>query len=154
MRPIYHALSSAGVAAIVYRLSGSGMAAGASFATGVLIDADHLVDYFRVRGLHFDWQDFMGSSYFADAGKIIVPLHSVELLGVLWLLSSRLDRAATLGVATSFCLHLLLDRLANPLHPLAYSLIFRWLHRFEHSAIVRGEVWGVCQLGEGLSLSP
>jgi hypothetical protein len=136
MRPVYHVLSSAGVATVVYGLSGSGLATGLSFLAGVAIDADHLVDYFRARGLCFDWQDFMGPDYFTDAGKIIVPLHSIELLALLWLLLPWLGWSAILGVTASFCLHLLLDLSAYPLHPLTYSFIFRWLHCFDRAVLV------------------
>jgi len=139
MKPIYHILSSAGVAAAVYGLSGSGVAAGASFAAGVLVDADHLVDYFLARGLSFDCNDLKGTEYFTDAGRIIVPLHSIELLAALWLLTPWLGWVTVLGVTVSFCLHLLLDMLAYPLHPLTYSLIFRWLHCFDRAVLVLEE---------------
>jgi len=139
MRPVYHILASASVAAVVYGLSGSGVASGASLATGVLIDADHLVDYFKARGLHFDWQDFMGVDYFTKNGQIIVPLHSIELLLIVGLLAPLLGWVTALGMAASFFLHLLMDMWAYPFHPLTYSFIFRWLHRFDRVVLVREE---------------
>ena len=139
MRPVYHILASASVAAVVYRLSGSVVASGASLATGVLIDLDHLVDYFKARGPQFDWQYFMGGEYFSDNGQIIVPMHSIELLLVLAALTPLLGQVTTLGMAVSFCLHLLMDLWVYPLHPLTYSFIFRWLNRFDLTVLVLEE---------------
>lgn len=91
----------------------------AMLATGVLVDADHLVDYLLFR----------------QAGRrrwLVLPLHGWEY-GAALLLSScairwrGLVRAAALGLL----LHLLLDQATNqPGHPAIYSLLFRLHHRF------------------------
>jgi hypothetical protein len=117
-RPRVHLLVTAlAVGLLRRRLTGPERVA--ALATGVLVDADHLVDLLLYR----------------CAGRrrwVVLPLHGWEY-GAALLLSSRATRwpgparAAALGLL----LHLLLDQATNqPAHPAFYSLLYRLRHRF------------------------
>ena len=91
----------------------------AVLATGVLIDADHLIDYLLFR----------------QAGRrrwVVLPLHGWEY-GLALLLSDRLGRWSGLAraAALGLILHLLLDLATNrPADPALYSVVYRLHHRF------------------------
>jgi hypothetical protein len=91
----------------------------AALAAGVLVDADHLVDYaLNRRGHGRRW--------------LVLPLHGWEL-PVALLLGGRLTPWAGLARATALglTLHLLLDLATNrPANPAIYSLLYRARRRF------------------------
>lgn len=126
-----HAALSLPGAALAYLASGEALPAAAFMVGGVLIDLDHLVDYWRETGVNADWREFLG--YF-DARK---PLHSfLPLHGWEWVLSflalalSVGAPAWAWGLAGGVFCHLVLDHRYNRLHPWAYFFSFRWSVRF------------------------
>lgn len=85
---------------------------------GVLVDVDHVVDYF--------------ANYHAERPVwAILPLHAWEW--VLALVSRRNPRAD--GLATGLAAHLAMDQVNHAIsHPLFYWITFRALHRFRARA--------------------
>lgn len=100
----------------------------ALLATGVLVDADHLIDYALYR-----WS--------GRRRWVVTPLHGWEYAAALLLAAPRLPwpgvaRAAALGLL----LHLILDQVTNrPAHPALYSLFFRWRRRFAAERLADGQ---------------
>jgi hypothetical protein len=149
-RPRYHLLATAPLAWALYRRLGMAAAAGA-VASGVLIDADHLVDYLWTR-----WRQ-QKSHYFA-------PLHAWELATAALVLAAlawqagadgkpraaavqgrrrrparylpvRRARALLTGLAAGWWLHLVQDVLTNrPEHWGTYTLFFRASRGFARHA--------------------
>jgi hypothetical protein len=110
--------------------------------TGWLIDADHSFDFMVGCFLRREDGPFLNQvatgSYFKRTGKVYVLLHSWELIGVwmvAWALAGRRDFAIVGGFA--WALHLGIDHLTYRLHPLAYFLTYRVMHRFELSQVCR-----------------
>jgi hypothetical protein len=67
--------------------------------------------------------------------RVVLPLHSLELLAVLTLLAERRPHPALLGYVLGAWLHLVLDIIVNGeqliMRPLLfYSLLYRARHRF------------------------
>lgn len=143
MGPIGHTVVSAGVGAIIWAATGSPIAIPVAFATGVLPDVDHLIDFFDPK----------------DNGHnrlMLRPFHAWEyflatLVMVLALYSEPLFWAAALGYLS----HLTLDQVANRTHPMAYSIIYRatkgfrrrqlTAHIFDHSYLAARQsmpLWG------------
>ena len=124
MGPLGHTVVSLGIGAGVWGATGSALAVPASMATGVLIDADHVLDSYityvkkdrrRVFVLFHAWE----YAILGLAMVIGVWQHSVLLAGVLGYLG-----------------HLVGDQIANrPTHPLAYSIIYRMRSGFERSRL-------------------
>lgn len=96
---------------------------------GILIDLDHFFDYFRHYGFKLNIADFFGHTYLAS-GKMFVPLHSWELVVILWTLSLWVKWV--IPVASGITLHLMVDQfLSHRKDPLIYFITYRLYHRFE-----------------------
>ena len=114
----------------------AGIAAG-----GFLIDVDHAVDY-----VLFDGQRDLRPSAFLQyylrgrVKRIVLVLHSYELMVLLGLLAWRLDALALWGYLMGALMHLALDIVFNgDLMPRSiaafYSFGYRLAHRFDAEAI-------------------
>ena len=127
MMPKRHALMSLGVGLVGWRYSRSLAALPLSFLVGTLVDLDHIVDYawYVLRGEH----------------RLILPLHSYELVPVLWLVVKSLQgQRVAVPVVASFVLHLLSDELENHTKPGAYSLVWRAIAGFSFEVLSRRPV--------------
>ncbi len=113
MRTLGHIITSAGVGLATYHRYKSAPAAVASFLAGWMIDIDHLFDY-------------------------VLPLHSYELLAVLWiLLRKEHHRPYRNGITLSILTHLLLDQKCNPCRrPATYFLAHRIRQQFDATKIL------------------
>jgi hypothetical protein len=116
--PIGHTLASLSVGVGVWSVTGSPLAIPVAFAAGVLPDLDHITDFFDPKE--------NGRSIF-----MLRPFHAweiflVSLLVVLAFQWGDLFWAAVLGYLS----HLMMDQMANRVHPLAYCLTFRVLKGF------------------------
>ena len=98
-----------------------------SLLTGVMIDMDHLVEYYRwfVKG---------------DTSKVYFFLHSYELLVPVFLSSyfSGWD-PVVMGASFAFLGHLLTDQIVNPVMPLAYFFTYRAMKGFRRSELIKVE---------------
>jgi hypothetical protein len=97
--------------------TGSRRAALAPFASGFLVDVDHLVDYGLVQaGVRDD--------------KIVLALHGWEYLPIWW----AIDRALGLrgGALLGYVVHLVIDQIWNEKRsPLAYFVTYRATKGFQ-----------------------
>ena len=84
----------------------------------MLIDADHALDY-------YNWY------VRRDARFLFLPLHAWELSIVLLGLLAVWYHPLLLAVALGHLGHLVADQLGNRLYPLAYSIGYRALRRFD-----------------------
>lgn len=103
----------------------------------LLMDLDHLFDYFLTYGLIINLPLMLSGEYFSTSGKIFVPLHSWELVMVFlvgYLLArsrGRIKLSQTLLVSlTALSVHLIFDILYYGFNPLVYFVIYRALHGF------------------------
>lgn len=105
----------------------------------IIIDIDHLVDYFNLRGFSFDVSDFLSSDYFKLSGKVIVPLHAWEFVLLLLLFfmffnkRDKVKHSYLLFVALGIGSHLLYDALYYGFDPSVYFLTKRALNGFNIS---------------------
>ena len=99
----------------------------AATLTGIMIDLDHLVEYYR-------W--FVKE----DTSRVWFVLHSYELLVPAFLAGyiSGWD-PVVLGVSLAFLGHLLTDQLANPVRPLTYFFTYRAMKGFRRCQIINSE---------------
>ena len=138
MRTLGHIVTSAGVGLATYHRYRSPAAALASFLVGWLIDLDHVVDYVKAHGWHFNWSRFAQANHESYSGKLYLPLHSYELLALFFfLLKGPRFQPMRFGVTASVLAHLLLDQKYNPSRkPLTYFLAHRIQKRFDASEIL------------------
>ena len=124
MSPPAHAAISLGIGAIVWLITRSTGSVAAALLAGVLIDLDHIPDYYR--WLVLDKTDRIW--FFAHSYEYLVPM----------LVASYLSGWNPLVIAGSlaFLGHLLADQLANPVGPFSYFLTYRISKRFYAPAIL------------------
>lgn len=118
---------------------------GAAFFGSVLLDLDHLIDYYIAFGLHFDMLSFIHGEQFAKNDKIYVLFHGWEyvilLITVAWLIRSNIKlKAAVLALALGTFFHLLIDvNINDGMTIRGYSVMYRAVHDYEMKAIVTQE---------------
>ena len=124
MKPPAHAVVSLSIGGVLWATTNSPHSFVAAALTGVLIDLDHLVDYYRwfVKGAH------SRAYFFLHSYELLVPAY---LAGYL----SGWD-PVVMGVSFAFLGHLLCDQLANPVGPLTYFFTYRAMKGFRRSAVV------------------
>lgn len=103
MRPSAHILASSVVASFVWA---NPVAVVAAYLGGVMIDVDHLVDYYRTYTA-FDFDVFWSGHYSHD--EYVIPLHSIELAILAWVSVFFISSVVWQAFALSYTLHILLD---------------------------------------------
>lgn len=118
---------------------------GAAFFGSVLLDLDHLIDYYIAFGLHFDMLSFIHGEQFAKNDKIYVLFHGWEyvilLITVAWLIRSNIKlKVAVLALALGTFFHLLIDVNVNDGMTIrGYSVMYRSTNDYEMKKIVTPE---------------
>ena len=138
MKPIHHVALSIVIAGGSYALTSSPQIAAVTFAVGALLDSDHLIDS---RG-----KPQLSSSFYEKQEKLLILLHSYELLIPLWLLALVFGfLPLALWVSIAFVAHLVTDQVAYRPHLLFYSLLFRASRGFK-SQDIQGSASSIPQL--------
>ena len=123
-------------AAGVYLISGNPWAALAYGVGAILIDTDHLVDYWRETGFNMDLRRFMG--YFENRSPIqsVLFLHAWEWPLLFFSVAGLSSAPAwAWGLALGAFGHLILDQRFNRLHRYAYWFSFRWSRGFNSRSL-------------------
>jgi len=132
MRPGGHLATAVVLSGAGYGVTGSAELAAGFFAGAFMIDVDHYLDYLTVEG---QWRrpgpaQFLRYYFAHRYHRLVLPLHSIELMSALVTLAVAWPRLALVGYLTGALLHLLLDVLVNGeqllLRPvLFYSIAYR-----------------------------
>jgi hypothetical protein len=143
MRPGGHLATAVALGAAGYAVTGSAELAAGCVAGGFLIDGDHYLDYLTVEG---QWRRpgpaaFLCYYFTHRYRRVVLPLHSLELMGGLGLLALGWPRPALQGYLAGACLHIALDILVNGEHILRrpllfYSLAYRAFEGFSASRLI------------------
>lgn len=125
--PSRHVVASGLVSVVFLSLTKSVPGAIACFFAGVLIDLDHALDFLVIKKRICRSLDEL-KVFCADSNekRIYLWLHSYEILAILWAGALVFGSPiAYTGILWGMTIHLLLDQLTNPIHPLSYFLIYR-----------------------------
>ncbi len=123
MGPVGHTLISGAVGVGVGAATGSPEAGGLALGVGVLMDADHLYDFYQwwVKG---------------RSNRVYVFLHAWEYSAAgLLTLASVYYHPLLLAVVLAHLAHVTADHLHNRLSPFAYFITYRLLKRFGRGSI-------------------
>jgi len=123
MGPVGHTLISTALGGGIWLATDSIEAAGVAVGVGVLMDVDHLYDCYQryIKGnLNKFYLLFHGWEY------------SVLGLGVLFFVFYH---PILLACVLAHLFHVITDHLVNKLHPLAYSITYRVMKRFDAGSI-------------------
>ena len=140
MKVQYHAGLSLSVALGVYTLSRSAAMAVASFAAGVFVDVDHVFDYLREYRFRTDIVFFFRSFHATLYRRIVLFLHSWELLILLaaaavWSRGDGVIVGAIIGMGH----HLVADQFTNRVHRWGYFFSYRVGKKFVTGKIFPGK---------------
>jgi len=104
---------------------------------GFLPDVDHILDFWLYKGkITFNKEIFQ--EFYKKWDKVIVLLHSIELLIPLWIFAYISKKyLISFAVTTGFVFHLALDFLSYDLQPLSYFLTYRFLRGFRKTFICK-----------------
>lgn len=134
MRPSAHILISCTLSWICFILTDSLMVALLAAVTGVLVDADHLVDYLLFNGRldKGSFRKLLSGGHFQESRKLYLPLHSYELLMPIWIFASIFNAfLIAMWISISFVIHLVLDQAAYAPRALTYFGIYRAINSFD-----------------------
>lgn len=139
MKVGHHIGLSLSVAVAVYAVFRSTSMAAASFIAGVLLDADHVFDFWREYGLRFDVKFFFNSFHDTLYRTIVLPFHAWEWLLVLAALPAfSIGSDISIGIFIGASQHLIADQFTNPVCRWGYFFSFRARHAFRTSKIFPG----------------
>ncbi len=136
MRVEHHAAVSLLFSGLLLGLFKSWPLALASLASGVLMDADHLPDFFLHHGPRFNLKAFFRASYEREYKRIFIILHSWELIvpgGLAAWLSGW--NPWILGLLAGWIHHMIADQIVNRPHKWGYFITGRWRVRFDHDTV-------------------
>ena len=97
------------------------------------IDLDHLFDFWMAYGFSLDLSKFFEINYFKINGKVFVPFHSWEPVGLILLLSkfAKKYKWILLTVGLAMFGHILWDTISYKIVAIDYSLIYRAANNFQ-----------------------
>ena len=131
MGPVGHIAVSAAVGAVTWGITGSPSAAGAALAIGVLVDLDHLYDF-------YNWY------IRRKRRKLHILLHGWEYsVAIFFILGLLYYHPLLLSAALAHLAHIGSDHYRNGLSPLAYSIIYRFSVGFDASVLAPGRDVGL-----------
>ena len=138
MKPIPHIVASGIISAISIAYFKSFGYAAVSFLAGVLIDLDHIIDYYLNYGFTFNIKKIYNSCLAISLKRLYIVFHSYELIAFLWAAIyifslSKFWQAIALG----FTQHIILDQVSNPVRAFGYSFIYRLCNAFDADRILK-----------------
>lgn len=140
MTPLPHIVASGIISILSITYFKSIGYAAISFLAGVLIDCDHIVDYYLNYAFTFDLRKIYKSCQAMEMKKIYLAFHSYELAAFLWLAIyifslSKFWQAIALGLTQ----HILLDQVSNPVRAFGYFFAHRAANAFKAAKVLRIE---------------
>lgn len=132
MRFEKHLASSIPLTAIVHFYFRSKIISVCFWLGYILIDIDHILDYFITCGINVNIKQFFDISYKHQYKTLILFLHSYELIALLWYyLLFNPEKMWLTGLIFGFMVHLITDQLTNQIHLMGYFIIFRIFKKFK-----------------------
>ena len=110
---IIHLTITALLAVLIYIKFKSAKLVVLCFIVGMLIDLDHLFDYFLFNNFCcFDFQEFLSGVYFGESGKCYIPLHGYEYVILSGFLAYKFKRYSSIFITIGLAMfgHLLVDQ--------------------------------------------
>lgn len=111
---------------------------------GVLVDLDHLIDYFLVFGLSLNFDYFARGYQFLKSDKMYILFHGWEYVAILSATAisirrSNIYKAVALSAALALFIHLSTDVILNDIPTRSYSLVYRISQGFNIAGLVSSE---------------
>ncbi len=140
MKPTHHAIVS-GIAGVTISYFCNSWIVGIScLLSGVLIDLDHILDFFAEKKIFpFSYKELVYYCEYDRQGKLFLVFHGIEYVIILLIIFWKCPNGILLGIIVGEGLHLLCDQLSNPFRPLGYFILYRMGKKFERKEIFTKE---------------
>lgn len=147
MKPPFHIAASLSMGTVVGIFTESLYVGLLCFISGVLVDADHIIEYV----LHNGWKGFsLRKVYQAceqttiSKGKDSFPklyliFHSGEAAILLGIAALYVKNIYLIALAFGYSIHIIMDSIANPMYIYSYFTIWRAIKNFDASRLFRKE---------------
>ncbi len=143
MRPSRHIIASLTIGAVLWFFTKSVYAGLLCFASGVLVDIDHILEYIihhGRKGLSFKNMYEACEQTERQKGdlkfkRLYIILHTAEIVLLLWTITIYTKNIYLLAITWGYSLHLILDCAANPLYPFSYFIFWRAINKFDSSKL-------------------
>ena len=116
-----------------------------AFLGGVLLDSDHIIDYFLAFGLNFNLKSLLRGYQFLVSNRIYLPFHAWEWIIVLVFLVNLFPKKRVkysifcLALALVLFSHLIFDVYANHVTFSGYSILYRIKNNFVTDKLITSE---------------
>lgn len=114
-----------------------------SIIGGVLVDLDHLIDYYIAFGWNFKISYFLKGYQFLENERIYVLFHGWEYVVILAILliitTNKTSKSIILALTLGLLLHLSADVMLNNIPIRSYSLVYRIKNKFSIQKLVDKE---------------
>ena len=112
--------------AFLYTISNSWIIFSSSLISGVLIDIDHILDYFMAYGINIRIKQFFEVCHNLKIPRVRLIFHSWELLFLLSICAFVMRwNPWIIGTIVGFTQHIVLDQIFNKPHKLTYFFFWR-----------------------------
>ncbi len=133
-----HIICSLAISGIIYFVFKSLALFFVSLAAGVLIDIDHILDYYIQEGVTFKIKNIYRWCAEMKLRFLFIFFHSFELIFLFWVIIYKFK----LGIfwivfAVGLTQHFMLDILFNPIHSYSYFLSYRIMRGFKREYLLR-----------------
>ena len=141
MRPIAHVVASGIISAFVWVYFRSFGCAVISFAAGVFIDLDHLIDFYTQHKFTLKFKRIYCACRRIRFKRLYLLLHSYELIAILWLAIWLFSLSnAWKALAIGMTQHLAFDQITNPINTFGYFLTYRIFKGFKREFIIHNNL--------------
>ena len=135
-----HIIATVIISSFVYYVFNSLPAFISSLVGGLLIDIDHLIDYYLDQGINFKVRNFFIWCHSDHWTRLTLFLHSFELVFILWgsIIVFNLG-VVWVGFAIGFSQHLVFDMIFNgkKIKVYSYFFLYRFANGFKKEYILR-----------------
>ena len=140
IKPTGHIICTLTISGLLYLILKSSAAFFVSLSAGILIDIDHILDYYIQQGITLKVNKIYFWCLENKFRLLILFFHSLELIFLFWV-TILLFKLGIFWVAFAIGLtqHMVLDILFNnrDIYPRSYFLTFRIIKRFKREELLR-----------------
>lgn len=139
MRPSRHIIASLTIGALLWLFTRSLYAGFLCFASGILVDLDHILEYI----IHHGWKDLTFKNMYEACEqterqkgdmrfkKLYIIFHISEIAILLWIAAIYTKNIFLLAIAWGYSSHLILDVIGNNTYPISYFMFWRAINKFD-----------------------
>jgi hypothetical protein len=152
MRIQYHAAASVTISGILYLLFKSWGLSLSCCLSGIFIDIDHVIDYFREKGWTLSIREFFRAFHECQFERIVLLCHGWEWIVLCGIASWLTDWNPWItGTFLGISQHIVIDAATNSSDVKPYSLLWRWKNNFHFDTIFLDKKPFLCKYGKSPS---